>query len=124
MLSDHTDTIRLAEGMRRLLSLCRHSAISRTSEGIVLDEPGTTPDHLADQAVLVDWLRANVTNYVHTPAPVIPRSSPTTATPAAARPPNPSPSHCPARPGPTDRLGTPTLEFLRLDGHFWFCPND
>jgi hypothetical protein len=40
--------------------LCRHSAISRASEGIVLDETGTTPDHLADQAVLVDWLRANV----------------------------------------------------------------
>jgi choline dehydrogenase-like flavoprotein len=65
MLSDQRDTIRLAAGMPRVLSLCRHSAISRVSEGIVLDETGTTPDRLADQPTLVDWLRANVANYVH-----------------------------------------------------------
>jgi choline dehydrogenase-like flavoprotein len=65
MLSDERDAVRLAAGMRRLLSLCRHSAISRASAGIVLDETGTTPDRLADQPTLVDWLRANVTNYVH-----------------------------------------------------------
>lgn len=65
MLSDERDTVRLADGMRRLLEICRQPAIARISETIVLDSAGTTPASLGDDQALVDWLQANVSNYVH-----------------------------------------------------------
>jgi 5-(hydroxymethyl)furfural/furfural oxidase len=65
MLSDDRDLVRLMDGLRRLIAIVRHPAVDSIAAAVVMDAAGTTPEDLADDAALEDWLRANVSDYVH-----------------------------------------------------------
>jgi choline dehydrogenase-like flavoprotein len=65
MLSDDRDLVRLMDGIRRLIAIVRHRAVDSIAAAVVMDAGGTTPEDLADDAALEDWLRANVSDYVH-----------------------------------------------------------
>jgi choline dehydrogenase len=65
MLRDDRDLVRLMDGVRRLIAIVRHPAVDAIAAAVVMDAAGTSPEDLNDDATLVDWLRANVSDYVH-----------------------------------------------------------
>lgn len=65
MLRDDRDLVRLMDGVRRLIAIVSHPAVDAIAAAVVMDAAGTSPEDLNDDATLVDWLRANVSDYVH-----------------------------------------------------------
>lgn len=65
MLSDPRDEARIRLAARELFAVLSSEAVRKLTRTITLDERGTTPDDLVDDAALNAWLRATVSDYVH-----------------------------------------------------------
>ena len=63
MLSDDRDRTRLRDGVRRMIQVARHPAVAAISDGVTA--LSTPLDELDGDGAIDDWLRANVTDYVH-----------------------------------------------------------
>jgi 5-(hydroxymethyl)furfural/furfural oxidase len=65
LLSDPRDAVRMRLVAQELLAVLASEPVRSLTSTIVLDEQGTTPDVVANESALDDWLRANVRDYVH-----------------------------------------------------------
>lgn len=76
LLDDERDRLRLRDGVRRLVGLCRHPAMTAVTEAVVLNgldgsagvgglTGGDIDALLADDGALDGWLAANTGDYVH-----------------------------------------------------------
>ena len=50
---------------KELLAVFASEPVRSLTSAIMLDEQGTMPDDVANESAFDDWLRANVTDYVH-----------------------------------------------------------
>ena len=65
LLSDPRDMVRMRLAARELFALLGNKAVRSLTRTVTLDERGTTPSDLTDEATLDAWLKATVTDYVH-----------------------------------------------------------
>jgi len=65
LLSDSRDAARMRLAAQELFTVLGDEAVRALTSTVTLDESGTTPDDLADDAALDAWLRATVSDYVH-----------------------------------------------------------
>jgi choline dehydrogenase-like flavoprotein len=65
LLSDPRDAVRMRLAARELFAVLGSEAVRTLASTVALDERGTTPDDLVDEAALDAWLRATVSDYVH-----------------------------------------------------------
>jgi choline dehydrogenase-like flavoprotein len=65
LLSDPRDAARMRLAAQELFALLGNRAVRALTRSVTLDEIGTTPDDLADGAALDAWLKATVSDYVH-----------------------------------------------------------
>jgi 5-(hydroxymethyl)furfural/furfural oxidase len=65
LLSEHRDMVRMRLAAQELFALLGNRAVRSLTRTVTLDERGTTPSDLTDEAALDAWLRATVTDYVH-----------------------------------------------------------
>ena len=65
LLSDHRDMVRMRLAAQELFALLGNEAVRSLTRTVTLDERGTTPSDLTDEATLDAWLKATVTDYVH-----------------------------------------------------------
>ena len=65
LLSDHRDLVRMRLAAQELFALLGNKAVRSLTRTVTLDERGTTPSDLTDEAALDAWLKATVTDYVH-----------------------------------------------------------
>jgi 5-(hydroxymethyl)furfural/furfural oxidase len=65
LLSDPRDAARMRLVVQELFALLEDPAIKDIADTPILDESGTVPADLADDAALDAWLRKNVSDYVH-----------------------------------------------------------
>jgi 5-(hydroxymethyl)furfural/furfural oxidase len=65
LLSDHRDMVRMRLAAQELFALLGNKAVRSLTRTVTLDERGTTPSDLTDEAALDAWLRTTVTDYVH-----------------------------------------------------------
>ena len=65
LLSDLRDMVRMRLAVQELFALLGNEAVRTLTGAVTLDERGTTPDDLVDEAALDAWLKATVSDYVH-----------------------------------------------------------
>jgi len=65
LLSDPRDAARMRLAARELCAVVGSEEVRTLSTMVMLDERGTTPDELVDEAALDAWLRTTVSDYVH-----------------------------------------------------------
>jgi 5-(hydroxymethyl)furfural/furfural oxidase len=65
LLSDSRDLVRMRLAAQELFALLGNDAVRSITRSLALDERGTTPDDLVDDASLDAWLKATVSDYVH-----------------------------------------------------------
>ena len=65
MLSDSRDLVRMRLAAQELFALLGNDAVRSITRSLALDERGTTPNDLVDEAALDAWLKATVSDYVH-----------------------------------------------------------
>ena len=62
-LSDERDLVRLRDAVHRVIDVVRHPAVASICDGVLA--LSTPIEELDSDAAIDDWLRANVTDYVH-----------------------------------------------------------
>jgi len=65
LLSDSRDMVRMRLAAQELFALLGNDAVRSITRSLALDERGTTPNDLVDEAALDAWLKAAVSDYVH-----------------------------------------------------------
>ena len=65
LLSDPRDATRMRLAARELFAVLGNEAVRTLASPVTLDERGTTPADLVDDAALDAWLKATVSDYVH-----------------------------------------------------------
>lgn len=65
LLSDPRDAARMRLAAQELFAVLGSEAVRTLTSMVTLDESGTTPDDLVNEAALDAWLRSTVSDYVH-----------------------------------------------------------
>ena len=65
MLSDERDLVRLRDGLRRLVALMEHPAVTAIAEAVSWPQRGASSIDLADDAALDDWLLTHCHDVAH-----------------------------------------------------------
>jgi choline dehydrogenase len=65
LLSDERDLVRMIDGVRRMIAITQHPAVSAICESVVIDDEGRTLDTLGDDPAVAAWLLSVVTSTQH-----------------------------------------------------------